>query len=148
MHTHDGNKVLDQAILIVDKLHAQNSPALDTALCENAASFVSSLRANDGGSRAGANQNGAIREISEVGYEAFTHRVILALLSHDMAANPTESARKARTELASALAGSSVVSKDSRAQLASIFESWLKSERSKLLRDEISSAVEVNKKYM
>lgn len=145
LQTQDAGNVLDQAILILKKLHAQRIPTVDTALCENAASFVSRFSSDNEQSLTGTNQNGANRESS---YEAFTHQIILALLSHDLSTAPTESARKARTELASALVGSSVVSKDSRSLLASIFDAWLKSERSKLLRDEITRAVEVNKKYL
>jgi hypothetical protein len=145
LHTQDAGKVLDQAISILNKLHAQKIPTLDTALCENAASFVSKFSSDGERNQTGANQNGANREIS---FEAFTHQIILALLSHDLSTTPTESARKARTELASALVGSSVVSNESRVLLASIFDAWLKSERSKLLRDEITRALEVNKKNM
>lgn len=145
LQTHDGSKVLDQAVKIVNKLHSQNTPALDTALCENAAQFLNSLEQSNVGSRRGANQNGANREVE---YEAFTHQVLLALLSHDLATTPTEPARKARTDLGSALARSSAVDQASRTRLASIFESWLKTERSKLLRDEINTAVEINNKAM
>lgn len=143
LHANDANKVLDQAAQVMGKLHAQSSPALDTILCENAASFFTRFNEKDGGRQKGANQNGANREEKEM--EEFSDQIILALLSRDLSATPTEFARRTRIDLASALARSHVVSQASRNRLAQSLDSWLSTERSRPLRDEITRVAEANK---
>ena len=145
IHDLDARLVLDQATQITNKLHAQNNPALDTTLCEEAAAFMKRIaETTKGVSREATNQNGANRENPVA---AFLHG-FLALLSHDLSATPTESARKARIELGLALARSEMINQSSRSDLRALFDSWLKSERSKMLRDEVNAAVESNNRYL
>jgi hypothetical protein len=133
--------VLDSATALVRQMHAQKNTSVDLALCQRAASFVTRVSAVEGGSRTTANQNGAQDSAdSAEKFAAFANELVLALLS-DYDHATTESARKAHVALASALAQSGLLSNDSsRAQLGSILDTWLNSERSKLLRDEITHA--------
>lgn len=142
------------------KLHAHKGVALDTVLCRNGAAFVAGIGTREGGSRVTANQNGAAEDKPEqelavkdgaavtglvTGFSPATARfadsLVLALLDDYDHAAATESARKARIDLAAALARTSgCLSESSRGRLASILESWSAGERSKPLRDEIAKA--------
>jgi hypothetical protein len=145
LRSHDAGAALDAATQITEKIHAQRIPALDTALCEHAALFFTWLNGEQGGSRATTNQNAANQDSTR--YEAFSGRILLALLEENRQfVSSAESARKARIQLASALAQSRAMTQSSRARLASVLSSWLQHERSRLLRDEIDQAIEANQK--
>ncbi|ETN38924.1 uncharacterized protein HMPREF1541_06966 [Cyphellophora europaea CBS 101466] len=146
--------VLGQAGAVVNRLHAQKSPALDTALCQQATSFfmrvVKEIEENEENQRRGCegtNQNGAYEIGAGSGLEAFSEQLILALLSHFDHASAPESARQARVELGSVLAGSpTLTTAQSRGRLAPILDSWLQTERSRPLRDDMAKAVEMLKR--
>jgi hypothetical protein len=124
-------------------MHAQKNTVVDLALCQRAASFVTRVSAVEEGSRKMANQNGAKDGAdSAEKFAAFANELVLALLS-DYDHATTELSRKAHIGLASALAQSRLLLNDgSRAQLKSVLDTWLSSERSKSLRDEITHAQE------
>lgn len=142
LRTHAQDEGLAQATQIIVQLLGQKDPALNSALCENGASFLIDWDAKQGGSRERTNQNGA--KENAAGIEAFLAQ-LLAVLSHE--GSPAESARKIRVQLGSALASCQALNSSLRATLAPILGSMLQSERSRPLRDEITKAVEANKKH-
>lgn len=121
-------KHYEEALDMTRKIHAQKNTTLDTALCREAASFFG---------RVGKSLEGS------GGLEAFSHQMILALLSDYDHASAPESARKARIELGSVLAQNPSLTADAaRVELGSILDVWLQNERSRPLREEIVKAVD------
>ena len=122
----------------MQKIQRQKNPALDTILCREAASFFDRV-GKDGGS--GVTNQTDTRRTGV--FEAFSHQVVLALLSDYEHASAPEAGRKARVELGSVLARHpSLTSQDTRVKLGLIFDMWLPGERSRPLRDEIARAVD------
>jgi hypothetical protein len=148
--------VLDSALEIVRLAHAQGSVSIETALYDGLNSFVSAtakgtadISTNDGRRRTAnqdENENGSGENQTELA--RFLQEAVLALFSHtsgDSARNAEpEALRKSRAGLGSSLVGHHAINAASRGFLASIFDTWLQSERSRPIRDELEKARDLN----
>ena len=139
---HAKSDVLEPAVEIAKKAHAQHSATVDVALFDALAKLFSRLAKTslDEGGRRGANQSDKEDNVSGAALEAFSEQIVALLTSHESSrphSASSEKLRKSRVNLAVSLAQSEVGSPASRVQLASIFDTWLESERSRPLREEI-----------
>jgi hypothetical protein len=142
LSTNASKEVLDQALQITKTARAQKSNSIDVAMFDAAAIFFSRLSktSKEGGRRA-ANQSD--KENDSRPHQAF--EAFLALLledddsSRDAGSQP-ELLRKSRVQLALAVSGSEVCSASSRARLASQLGTWILSERSRPLREDMQKA--------
>ena len=153
LHIPASADVLDPTLAIIRTAHAQGSVSVDLALFEGLGTLLSDTTKfpllKDGRRRA-ANQsdkeNGSEENEADADLERFLQEIILAVFSHDssrLEASP-EKLRKSRVRLSRILAESSGCNAMSRGKLASIFDMWLRSERSRPLREDIEKAKEIN----
>lgn len=126
----------------------QASVVIDTAMYEGAGTFLSrtakSPSVEEGRLRA-ANQenegNGAA--------DTNTHELALAIISHSESSRvEPEMLRKSRVRLGLTLVERSGCNASSRSRLASIFDMWLTTERSRPLREDIEKARDLNSRLM
>lgn len=99
-------------------------------------------------------QQGTNQEVEENGADASElHKLILAILSHSVGKSESsrvepEILRKSRVRLGLALVERSGCNASARSRLASIFDMWLKTERSRPLREDIEKARTLNAQLM
>jgi hypothetical protein len=157
LHTRAQSDILDQALGIVRKAHAQGSVTIDIALYEELGTFLSHTAKSpmlEDGARRPANQNdkenGAEEDEAEV--ERFSQDLILALLGHDSfrgeGLSQPETLRKSRVRLGLVMVERRGCNASSRGQLAPILDMWLRSERSRPLREDIEKARDINARLM
>ncbi len=147
--------VLDPTLEIIRKALAQGSTSVDLAVYEGLGTFLSetakSPMLEDGRWRA-ANQSDKenVAKENEAELERFLKEIILALTSHDSArleASP-ENLRTSRVRLGLILVERHACSAVSREKLASILDMWLRSERSRPLREGLEKARDLNDRLM
>ena len=141
--------------MIIRKAHAQGSGKVDLAVYEGLGGFLSKTTKPptlEEGRRRAANQsdkeNGAEENEADAGLERFLHEVVLALFSPEETQMPLEPVRKSRVRLGLTLAERPDTTPTSRGLLASIFDLWLSSERSRPLQGDLEKAKETNARLM
>ena len=142
MRPHARRDILDSVLEIVRKAHAQGSVSTDTLIYESIATLVS----KSAKITTSEVENGA--EGNEAG---FLKEVVLAFFSHDSFRSEVsrpENLRKAKVRLGAALVESNLCNAQTRGLLASIFETWTQSERSRPLREEIEKMRDNNARHL
>lgn len=147
--------VLDSALEISRLAHAHGSTSIDTALYDGLNAYLSATSKgtlSTAGRRRTANQddneNGSEEDENQAGLARFLQEVLLALFSpsrDDSSRNEPESLRKSRARLGLTMVGHHACNAASHNQLASILDTWLRSERSRPIRDELEKAKDTNR---
>jgi len=153
--THVDPDVLDSARQLVEKAHAMQSAAIDTALYDGATFLITTTRSENpslGDGRVGENdvKNASASDKADDPrrFARASEEIGLALLadpgdSPSLPGSEPEKLRISRVALGMALAENGVHYPD---KLDAIFDQWLRTERSRPLRSDIERARRANRR--